>query len=63
MGNSDAPISPQTQAAIETEIRGLIEDAQVRARELLKSKSVELERLARALCEHETLDINEVKRG
>lgn len=59
----DSDTSPQTQAAIETEIRGLIEAAQTRATELLKSKKVELERLARALVEHETLDLNEVKRG
>ena len=61
--DGDAPISPQTQAAIETEIRGLIEAAQQRAKDLLLLKAVELERLARALVEHETLDLNEVKRG
>lgn len=62
-GDGDAPISPQTQAAIETEIRGLIEAAQQRAKDLLLLKAVELERLARALVEHETLDLHEVKKG
>lgn len=61
-GDSDANTSPATQAAIESEIRGLIEAAQARATQLLKDKSVELERLARALVEHETLNLSEVRR-
>jgi ATP-dependent Zn protease len=59
----DTPISPATQAAIESEIRGLIDDAQTRAMLLLKEKRVELERLAKALVEHETLDLSEVRKG
>ncbi|KAK4699325.1 hypothetical protein P7C70_g6932, partial [Phenoliferia sp. Uapishka_3] len=59
---SDTPTSPETQAIIESEIRGLIEAAQGRAMKLLTSKKIELERLAKALVEHETLDLNEVKK-
>ncbi|KAI5481691.1 hypothetical protein MNV49_002917 [Pseudohyphozyma bogoriensis] len=55
-------VSPQTQAAIEGEIRGLVEGAQTRAMALLRSKKVELDRLARALVEHETLDLEEVQK-
>lgn len=60
---SDTTTSPATQAAIESEIRTLIEAAQARATALLQDKAVELERLARALVEHETLNLSEVKRG
>lgn len=59
--DSDAPTSPATQALIESEVRGLIEQAQQRATNLLTEKKVELDRLARALVEHETLDLKEVK--
>lgn len=61
--DSDTTTSPATQAAIESEIRSLIEAAQERAKTLLSDKAVELERLARALVEHETLNLSEVKRG
>lgn len=60
--DSDAPISPATQATIELEVRKLVEQAQQRAKDLLTEKHIELERLARALVEHETLDLQEVKR-
>lgn len=61
-GDPESPVSPATQAAIESEIRGLIEQAQQRATNLLTEKHVELERLARALVEHETLDLQEVRK-
>lgn len=61
--DSEAQVSPQTQAAIELEIRGLIEAAQTRARTLLAEKAIELERLARALVEHETLTRSEIEKG
>lgn len=61
-GDSDTPISPATQSLIESEIRGLIEQAQQRAKDLLTEKKVELDRLAKALVEHETLDLNEVRK-
>ncbi|KAM0752871.1 ATP-dependent metallopeptidase Hfl [Meredithblackwellia eburnea MCA 4105] len=60
--DSETPASPETQALIESEVRGLIEAAQGRAMALLKSKKTELERLARALVEHETLDLVEVQK-
>lgn len=59
--DSNVVTSPATQAAIEAEIRGLIEAAQARATSLLTEKAVELERLARALVEHETLTLSEIK--
>lgn len=62
-GDSETQTSPETQARIESEIRGLIEQAQDRAKKLLTEKKEELDRLAKALVEHETLDMNEVKRG
>ncbi|KAK4058641.1 i-AAA protease yme1 [Microbotryomycetes sp. JL221] len=58
----EQPVSPATQEAIETEIRGLIEQAQERAKKLLTEKKEELDRLALALVEHETLDLQEVKK-
>lgn len=61
--DNEPPISPATQAAIEAEVRELIENAQKRARDLLLERKDELERLARALVEHETLDLNEIKKG
>lgn len=60
--DSDSPISPETQAIIESEIRGLIEAAQARATALLTSKKLELDRLAKALVEHETLDLAEIQK-
>lgn len=60
--DADSNISPQTQATIESEVRGLIESAQARAKALLLVKKIELERLAKALVEHETLDAKEVAR-
>lgn len=59
--DSNNMTSPTTQAVIESEIRGLIDSAQTRALNLLTEKSVELERLARALVLHETLTLAEVK--
>jgi ATP-dependent metalloprotease len=60
--SGEGEVSPATQAVIEGEIKRLVEGAQQRARELLTEKKVELERLAEALMEHETLDLSEVKR-
>ncbi|KAJ3300474.1 hypothetical protein HK104_000059 [Borealophlyctis nickersoniae] len=53
--------SPQTRALIEGEVKGLLEGAHNRAASILKSHKEELHRLARALMEHETLDLEEVK--
>ncbi|GAA5910896.1 i-AAA protease YME1 [Sporobolomyces salmoneus] len=59
--DSPAP-SQETMREIDNEVRGLIEAAEVRAKDLLEEKKQELERLAKALVEYETLDSNEVQR-
>ncbi|KAL8284247.1 hypothetical protein RQP46_004996 [Phenoliferia psychrophenolica] len=59
--SADSPTSPATQAIIESEIRTLIEDAQARATKLLTDKKHELDRLAKALVEHETLSLKEIE--
>lgn len=59
--DSGSPTSPETQAIIESEIRNLIEAAQARALKLLTSKKHELDRLAKALVEHETLNLGEIQ--
>ncbi|GAA6037100.1 hypothetical protein JCM8097_008733 [Rhodosporidiobolus ruineniae] len=51
--------SQETLRVIDGEVRGLVEAAQERARKVLREKKVELERLARALVEYETLDAAE----
>lgn len=55
--------SEETLRVIDGEIRSLVEGAQERARACLTAKKVELERLARALVEYETLDSAEVQKG
>ncbi|GAA5989229.1 hypothetical protein JCM10908_001215 [Rhodotorula pacifica] len=63
MNDSDQPQpSEETQRLIDSEVKTLIEQAQERAREVLASKKDELERLAQALVDFETLDLAEVKR-
>ncbi|GAA5931414.1 i-AAA protease YME1 [Sporobolomyces koalae] len=59
--DSPAP-SQETLREIDNEVRGLIEAAEARAKELLEIKKNELERLATALVEYETLDLSEVQR-
>ncbi|GAA5914555.1 hypothetical protein JCM8208_001202 [Rhodotorula glutinis] len=54
--------SEETLRVIDGEIRSLVEGAQERARACLTAKKVELERLARALVEYETLDSAEVQK-
>lgn len=49
-------LSPETKATIESEVRNLIEDGRLRAKKLLIEKRVELDRLAKALMDYETLD-------
>ncbi|GAA5928512.1 hypothetical protein JCM10213_002483 [Rhodosporidiobolus nylandii] len=60
-GNSPPP-SAETTKIIDSEVKGLIEGAQERARQTLRAKKVELERLAQALVEYETLDEKEVQK-
>lgn len=61
--SADSPSpSQETLREIDNEVRGLIEAAEVRAKDLLQEKKGELERLAKALVEYETLDLQEVQR-
>lgn len=53
--------SPETQAAIEHEVRLLLKDSYERAKNLLKKYSKEHEKLADALMTYETLDAKEIK--
>ncbi|CAK6968555.1 ATP-dependent zinc metalloprotease YME1L1-like isoform X2 [Scomber scombrus] len=53
--------SPETQAAIEQEVRALLKDSYERARGILKTYSKEHKKLADALLAHETLDAKEIK--
>ncbi|KDE08022.1 hypothetical protein MVLG_01724 [Microbotryum lychnidis-dioicae p1A1 Lamole] len=58
----DSQTSPDTQAKIEQEVRGMIEEAQNRARDLLLERKEELDRLAKALVRYETLTLKEVEK-
>ncbi|CAB1441419.1 unnamed protein product [Pleuronectes platessa] len=53
--------SPETQAAIEQEVRVLLKDSYERAKNLLKTYSKEHKELADALLAHETLDAKDIK--
>jgi len=53
-------LSPETAREIDLEVRRLIETALASARECLTSHRDELEKLAQALLERETLDVSEI---
>ncbi|XP_043960033.1 ATP-dependent zinc metalloprotease YME1L1-like isoform X2 [Gambusia affinis] len=53
--------SPETQAAIEHEVRALLKESYDRAKNLLKTYSKEHKKLADALLTYETLDAREIK--
>ncbi|XP_066508324.1 ATP-dependent zinc metalloprotease YME1L1-like [Hoplias malabaricus] len=53
--------SPETQAAIEQEVRAILKDSYERARSLLKSRAKEHKNLAEALLRYETLDAKEIQ--
>ncbi|XP_035507740.1 ATP-dependent zinc metalloprotease YME1L1 isoform X2 [Morone saxatilis] len=53
--------SPETQAAIEQEVRVLLKDSYERAKNLLKTYSKEHKTLADALLRYETLDAKEIQ--
>ncbi|KDQ60825.1 hypothetical protein JAAARDRAFT_31809 [Jaapia argillacea MUCL 33604] len=59
---ADEDISPSKKIEIESEVRRLLKEGESRVMALLKSREVELHRLANALVEHETLDLEEVKK-
>ncbi|TFK76445.1 ATP-dependent peptidase [Pluteus cervinus] len=58
----DDTISPQTKERIENEIRSIVQGGEARATALLTARLEELHRLAHALVDHETLDLEEVKK-
>ncbi|CBY00355.1 hypothetical protein IAQ61_011287 [Plenodomus lingam] len=53
-------VSPETKRLIDNEVRRLIDEAKLSARALLLSKRQELDRLADALVQYETLDKEEI---
>ncbi|KAK7881503.1 hypothetical protein WMY93_029912 [Mugilogobius chulae] len=53
--------SPETQAAIEQEVRALLKDSYDRAKHILKTYSKEHKTLADALLRYETLDAKEIQ--
>ncbi|CAE6995752.1 hypothetical protein P3342_000196 [Pyrenophora teres f. teres] len=53
-------VSPETKRLIDDEVRRLIDEAKSSARQLLVSKRPELDRLADALVQYETLDKEEI---
>lgn len=55
-------LSSETRALIESEVQRTIIEAQENVRELLNTKRKELDLLARALVEYETLDVKEVEK-
>jgi cell division protease FtsH len=59
--NRQRQMSDETAKAIDTEIRRIVEAGYDRAKFLLKEHSDELEKLAQALLEYETLSGDEIK--
>lgn len=57
----DEVLSTQTLSAIESEVRVMVEAAQQRALDILTKHRTELDRLAEALIEWETLDADEAR--
>jgi len=55
------PLSPETVREIDMEIRKLVSDAHLRARNLLTQYRDQLEKLAQALLEKETMSIQEIE--
>ncbi|KAF3006496.1 hypothetical protein E8E13_004538 [Curvularia kusanoi] len=53
-------VSPETKRLIDNEVRRLIDEARASAKDLLNSKREELDRLAEALVQYETLDKQEI---
>ncbi|RHZ81455.1 hypothetical protein Glove_120g68 [Diversispora epigaea] len=54
-------LSMQTKLVIESEIKALLENAQIRASNILKNHKDELHRLAKALIDYETLSQEEIE--
>jgi len=62
LNDREENISTSKREEIENEVRRLLQAGQARVFALLRSKQQELHRLALALIEHETLDMEEVKK-
>ncbi|KAI0006028.1 ATP-dependent peptidase [Russula compacta] len=62
LNDREESISTSKREEIESEVRRLLQAGQTRVFALLRSKQHELHRLAIALIEHETLDMEEVKK-
>jgi cell division protease FtsH len=60
--NRTRQMSNETAQAIDNEIRKVVEDGYARAKHLLDEHREELEKLAHALLEYETLSGDEIKR-
>ncbi|EMR09972.1 hypothetical protein PNEG_01731 [Pneumocystis murina B123] len=56
-------LSSSTKALVESEIKTLLEEAQARATNILKTHKKELDRLAKALIEFETLTSEEIEKA
>ncbi|KTW25947.1 hypothetical protein T552_03221 [Pneumocystis carinii B80] len=56
-------LSSSTKALVESEIKTLLEEAQARATNILKTHKKELDRLAKALIEFETLTSDEIEKA
>jgi cell division protease FtsH len=61
--NRQRQMSNETAQAIDAEIRKIVEDGYKRARTLLKENHEQLETLAKALLEYETLSGDEIKKA
>jgi ATP-dependent metalloprotease len=59
--DQNGPVSPQTGERIDSEILNLLRQGESRVTKLLGERKEELDRLARALVEHETLTADEVR--
>jgi cell division protease FtsH len=64
LGNytQERPVSDETAALIDAEVKRIVQEAHDRARELLKEHLEELHTLAKGLLEYETLSGEEIKR-
>ncbi|PPQ93308.1 hypothetical protein CVT25_014437 [Psilocybe cyanescens] len=60
--DKDESISPKRKEEIEEEVTKLVRGGEARAAALLTAKISELHKLAQALVDHETLDLEEVKK-
>ena len=60
-GDPEEKLSSETQAVIDNEVRQLLSDSYARAKKMLTENRRELDNIANALIEHETLSGSEVK--